>query len=50
MEKKIKIQTEINSLEKVLVKMEEKYKQFPSKSLYDIIISLELIIQNAKSI
>lgn len=46
----MKIQAEINSLEKALAKLEEKYTQQPSKTLYDTIITLQLTIKSAKQV
>jgi hypothetical protein len=46
--KQIKIQTELNALVKLLDKLEKKYLDFPSKSLYDSIINLKECIISLK--
>jgi hypothetical protein len=48
--KTLKIKTEINSLESVLKKLEEKYKTFPNKHLSDVIVHLAMAIDSAKQI
>ncbi len=51
MEKKtLKVQAELNSLEKILVKLEEKYIQFSSKNLSDTITHLQATIRSLKNI
>jgi len=48
--KTLKLKTEINSLESVLKKLEEKYKTFPNKHLSDVIVHLAMAIDSAKQI
>ena len=51
MEKKtLKIQTELNSLEKVLMKLEEKYTTCSSKNLSDSITHLQATIRSLKNV
>jgi hypothetical protein len=51
MEKKqLKVKVELGSLENVLVKLEEKYKEFPSKNLNDTITHLQATIRSLKNI
>jgi hypothetical protein len=44
----LKLQTEVNTLGKLLDKLEKKYLDFPSKSLYDAIINLKESISSLK--
>jgi hypothetical protein len=48
--KTLKIKTEINSLEGVLKKLEEKYKTYPQKHLSDAIVHLAMAIDSAKQL
>ena len=48
--KTLKIKTEINSLEGVLKKLEEKYKTYPQKHLSDVIVHLAMAIDSAKQL
>jgi hypothetical protein len=48
--KPLKVQAELNSLEKILVKLEEKYTQFPSKNLSDTITHLQATIRSLKNV
>ena len=48
--KTLKLKTEINSLESVLKKLEEKYKSVHSKHLNDAIVHLAMAIDSVKQI
>jgi hypothetical protein len=48
--KPLKIQTELASLEKTLVKLQEKYTQFPSKNLSDAITHLQATIRSLSNV
>lgn len=49
-EKQLKVKAELTSLENVLLKLEEKYIQFPSKDLSDVITHLQATIRSLKKI
>jgi hypothetical protein len=44
----LKLHTEVNALGKLLDKLEKKYLDFPTKSLYDAIINLKESISSLK--
>lgn len=44
-EKTLKIKTEVNSLQTVLIKLQEKYLEFPSKELSDAITHLHEVLR-----
>jgi hypothetical protein len=48
--KPLKIQTELGSLEKTLVKLQEKYNMYPSKNLSDAITHLQATIRSLKNV
>ena len=49
-EKQLKVKVELTSLENVLVKLEEKYKESQSKDLSDTITQLQATIRSLRNV
>jgi len=49
-EKQLKVKVELTSLENILVKLEEKYRESQSKNLSDTITHLQSTIRSLKNV
>ncbi len=49
-EKQLKVKVELTSLENILVKLEEKYRESQSKNLSDTITHLQATIRSLKNV
>jgi hypothetical protein len=49
-EKQVKVKVELTSLENILVKLEEKYRESQSKNLSDTITHLQATIRSLKNV